>query len=165
MALILVFISGFLFATGLGISGMTQPEKVSSFLNVMGNWDPSLILVMLGASGTYFIGQKSIAWQFPKQLALNGQIGKKQFIDKNLIVGSALFGIGWGMIGFCPGPAVVALSTGSPSVILFVVSMILGMIGYTVFARYSMGVSPKDETSIESESLDNVSQPIKQNKT
>ena len=126
MALILVFISGFLFAAGLGISGMTQPEKVSSFLNVVGNWDPSLILVMLGASSTYFIGQKCIAWQYPEQLVPSDQIGKKKFIDKSLIGGSALFGIGWGTVGFCPGPAISSIALLKPLSLLFVGSMIVG---------------------------------------
>ena len=157
MTLVLVFISGFLFATGLGISGMTQPEKVSSFLNVMGNWDPSLILVMLGASSTYFIGQKIIAWRDPTKSLSNNPISREDIFDKNLIFGATLFGLGWGMIGFCPGPALVALSTGSPAVILFVVSMIVWMIGHKAFAKYSTGVTPNDETFIKVDPVNEIS--------
>ena len=96
MALALVFVSGLLFAVGLGISGMTQPEKVSSFLNVMGDWDPSLALVMLGASVTYFVGRKIIAFQNTKQLLPSNTHGNGKRIDKSLVGGSALFGLGWG---------------------------------------------------------------------
>ena len=153
MALAHVFVSGLLFAVGLGISGMTQPEKVSSFLNVMNDWDPSLALVMLGASGTYFVGRKIIAFRHTKQLLPSNTDGNGKRIDKSLVGGSALFGLGWGMIGFCPGPAIVALSTGSFPVLVFVVSMILGITAYNMLAIYAMGVSPKDETALESDSI------------
>ena len=154
MPLALVFVSGLLFAVGLGISGMTQPEKVSSFLNVMNDWDPSLALVMLGASGTYFVGQKIIAFQRTKQLLPSKTTSSSENrIDKSLVGGSALFGLGWGMVGFCPGPAIVALSTGSFPVLVFVVSMIVGITAYNMLAMYAMGVSPKDETALESESI------------
>ena len=79
--------------------------------------------------------------------------GNGKHIDKSLVGGSALFGLGWGMIGFCPGPAIVALSTGSFPVLVFVVSMILGITAYNMLAMYAMGVSPKDETALESESI------------
>ena len=136
MILLLVFTSGLLFAAGLGISGMTQPEKVSAFLNIMGDWDPSLMLVLISASGTYFLGRKIIARQGSLSHASEKTSRQKISIDKSLIGGSALFGIGWGMIGFCPGPALVSISTGSPDTILFVVSMIVGMWGYNVLAEY-----------------------------
>jgi len=138
MTLVLIFTSGFLFAAGLEISGMTQPDKVSSFLNVTGHWDPSLILVMIGASSTYFVGQKIIVRRHPKKILPGRQPGKGKLIDKRLIGGSALFGLGWGMIGFCPGPALVVLPTGSLPVILFTVSMILGMIGYKLVKKYAV---------------------------
>ena len=146
MALALVFFSGTLFALGLGISGMTQPEKVSSFLNIAGNWDPSLILVMLGASTTYFVAHTtifghSIPILFSRLLRLN-----RDDLGLPLVGGSALFGIGWGMIGFCPGPALVALVTGYPPVVVFVLSMAVGMFGYNaLFARSSINPR-KDET-------------------
>ena len=146
MLLILVFTSGLLFAAGLGISGMTQPDKVSAFLNIMGDWDPSLVLVLISASGTYFLGRKIMARQDSLGHTSEKTSREKISIHKGLIGGSALFGIGWGMIGFCPGPALASVSTGSPAAILFTVSMILGMIGYNVLAEYSIGVSPKDET-------------------
>ena len=146
MLLVLVFISGLLFAAGLGISGITQPEKVSAFLNIMGDWDPSLVLVLMSASGTYFVGRNIMARRDSLDHTSKKTSRAKISIDKSLIGGSALFGIGWGMVGFCPGPALVAVSTASSVAILFTVSMILGMIGYNVLAQYSIGVSPKDET-------------------
>ena len=148
MALALVFFSGTLFALGLGISGMTQPEKVSSFLNIAGNWDPSLVLVMLGASTTYFVAHTTIFGHsmpvlFSRLLRLN-----REDLSISLVGGSALFGVGWGMIGFCPGPALVALVTGHPSVIVFSLSMAVGMFGYNaLFNRLSTNSRKrKDET-------------------
>ena len=146
MLLVLAFISGLLFAAGLGISGMTQPEKVSAFLNIMGDWDPSLMLVLMSASSTYFIGRNIMARRDSLGHTSKKTSREKISLDKGLIGGSVLFGIGWGMVGFCPGPALVSVSTASPAAILFTTSMILGMIGYNVLAEYSIGVSPKDET-------------------
>ena len=146
MALALVFLSGVLFSLGLGVSGMTQPEKVSSFLNIAGNWDPSLILVMLGASGTYFLGhtvmfRRSVSVLFSHLVRAN-----RDDLSLPLVGGSALFGVGWGMIGFCPGPALVALVTGYPPVIVFVVSMAVGMFGYNALFQRSRINPRKDET-------------------
>ena len=132
MLLALMFFSVALFALGLGVSGMTQPEKVSSFLNIAGNWDPSLVLVMLGASTTYFVAHTTIFGHsmpvlFSRLLRLS-----REDLGLSLVGGSALFGVGWGMIGFCPGPALVALVTGYPPVIIFFLSMAVGMFGYNV---------------------------------
>jgi hypothetical protein len=146
MALVLVFLSGVLFALGLGISGMTQPEKVSSFLNISGNWDPSLILVMLGASATYFLGHATIYRHSVPALFSHLLRGSRKELGLSLIGGSALFGIGWGMIGFCPGPALVALVTGYPPVIVFVLSMTVGMFGYNALLHCSSTNLRKDET-------------------
>ena len=126
MALALVFFSGTLFALGLGVSGMTQPEKVSSFLNIAGNWDPSLILVMLGASATYFLGHTTIFGHsmpvlFSRLLHLS-----REDLGLPLVGGSALFGIGWGMIGLCPGPAISSIAFLQPLSILFIISMMSG---------------------------------------
>ena len=148
MVLVLVLLSGVLFALGLGVSGMTQPEKVSSFLNIAGNWDPSLVLVMLGASTTYFVAHTTIFGHsmpilFSRFLRLS-----REDLGLSLVGGSALFGVGWGMIGFCPGPALVALVTGYPPVIIFFLSMAVGMFGYNaLFNRPSTNSRKrKDET-------------------
>ena len=146
MALALVFLSGVLFSLGLGVSGMTQPEKVSSFLNIAGNWDPSLILVMLGASGTYFLGHTVMFRRSVPVLFSHLARARRDDLSLSLVGGSALFGVGWGMIGFCPGPALVALVTGYPPVIVFVVSMAVGMFGYNALFQRSRINPRKDET-------------------
>ena len=146
MALALVFLSGVLFSLGLGVSGMTQPEKVSSFLNIAGNWDPSLILVMLGASGTYFLGHTAMFRRSVPVLFSHLVRASRDDLSLSLVGGSALFGVGWGMIGFCPGPALVALVTGYPPVIVFVVSMAVGMFGYNALFQRSRINPRKDET-------------------
>ena len=146
MALTLVFLSGVLFSLGLGVSGMTQPEKVSSFLNIAGNWDPSLILVMLGASGTYFLGHTVMFRRSVPVLFSHLVRASRDDLSLSLVGGSALFGVGWGMIGFCPGPALVALVTGYPPVIVFVVSMAVGMFGYNAVFQRSRINPRKDET-------------------
>ena len=146
MALALVFFSGVLFSLGLGVSGMTQPEKVSSFLNIAGNWDPSLILVMLGASGTYFLGHTVMFRRSVPVLFSHLVRASRDDLSLSLVGGSALFGVGWGMIGFCPGPALVALVTGYPPVIVFVVSMAVGMFGYNALFQRSRINPRKDET-------------------
>ena len=151
MALALVFFSGTLFALGLGISGMTQPEKVSSFLNIAGNWDPSLVLVMLGASTTYFVAHTTILGHsmpvlFSRLLRLS-----REDLGLSLVGGSALFGVGWGMIGFCPGPALVALVTGYPPVIVFFLSMAVGMFGYNaLFDRPSTNSRKREDETLAS---------------
>ena len=146
MALALVFLSGVLFSLGLGVSGMTQPEKVSSFLNIAGNWDPSLILVMLGASGTYFLGHTVMFRRSVPVLFSHLVRASRDDLSLSLVGGSALFGVGWGMIGFCPGPALVALVTGYPPVIVFVLSMAVGMFGYNALFQRSRINPRKDET-------------------
>ena len=146
MALALVFLSGVLFSLGLGVSGMTQPEKVSSFLNIAGNWDPSLILVMLGASATYLLGYTAMFRRSVPVLFSHLVRGSRDDLSLSLVGGAALFGVGWGMIGFCPGPALVALVTGYPPVIVFVVSMAVGMFGYNALFQRSRINPRKGET-------------------
>ena len=130
MALILTFLSGVLFALGLGISGMTNPTKVSNFLNVAGNWDPSLAFVMIGAVLVYLAGQTLILRRSGPVYGSSFQLPKGRTIDSQLLFGAALFGVGWGMIGLCPGPALVAAVTGVKPVLVFLVSMGLGMYAF-----------------------------------
>lgn len=125
---IIIFISGLIFAVGLGLSGMTQPSKVIGFLDFIGNWDPSLMLVMAGAVGVYFISQRLILRRRAAPMYANKfQLPTRADIDWQLIAGAALFGVGWGLAGFCPGPAIVSLVSGNEFVIAFVVSMAAGM--------------------------------------
>ncbi len=121
------FICGVVFALGLGIGGMTQPAKVIGFLDFTGNWDPSLAFVMLGAVGVYafFYGMfvKRPNARFSKEISLpsRGQV------DLALVGGAVIFGFGWGLAGYCPGPALTSLASGKPSAVLFAGAMIAGI--------------------------------------
>lgn len=121
------YLIGLLFGLGLIISGMTNPAKILAFLDIAGNWDPSLIFVMGGA---VLVGL--VAFYLAKKRThsfLGGamQIPTRRDIDRPLIVGSALFGVGWGLAGFCPGPALVSLGSGEIKALVFVMAMIAGM--------------------------------------
>jgi len=126
----LTLLAGFVFGLGLIISGMTNPNNVINFLDIAGNWNPSLAFVMLGAIPIAFIGFRSIELKsktvFNESLHLPG----KNHITPSLIFGGFLFGAGWAITGFCPGPALVALSSGSFKALVFVLAMILGMIAH-----------------------------------
>ncbi len=119
---------GFLFAIGLGISGMTQPEKVVSFLDVFGNWNPSLIFVMCGALIVHTALYRFILKRSSPLFASKFQIPTRRDIDSRLIGGSLLFGLGWGLAGYCPAPAITSLSSMTISPFVFVSSMLVGMI-------------------------------------
>lgn len=121
-------IAGLIFGLGLIISGMADPAKVLNFLDILGPWDPSLAFVMGGASLTAFIGYRLI-WSRDEPVMHNEfDLPGSQQIDAPLLVGSAVFGIGWGIGGFCPGPAWTALSTMTGSILLFLPAMVLGII-------------------------------------
>jgi uncharacterized membrane protein YedE/YeeE len=123
------FICGTLFSIGLGISGMTQPQKVIGFLDVFGDWDPSLAFVMGGAVISYFILQLLIQRRFSKpMLGERFQIPSRKDLDRPLIFGALLFGMGWGIGGYCPGPAISSLGSGSVNAVLFVLAMAMGML-------------------------------------
>ena len=124
-------ISGVIFGIGLVISGMTNPSKVLGFLNItrgLDNWDPSLIFVMGGAILAFtpfffLLKDKEVS-----ALGAKIELPEKQNIDKKLLIGSALFGVGWGLVGLCPGPAIAALATFDPIVIVFLASMAAGVL-------------------------------------
>ena len=121
-------ISGIIFGFGLVISGMTNPEKVLGFLSITHNWDASLIFVMGGAILVFapfffLLKNKEVS-----ALGTKVELPKKQDLDKKLVIGSALFGVGWGLVGLCPGPAIAAIATFDPIVIIFLVSMYAGVI-------------------------------------
>jgi uncharacterized membrane protein YedE/YeeE len=127
---IILLFAGALFGGGLALSGMTDPARVIGFLDVAGDWDPRLMFVMAGALGTYGLG---IAVARKKRSGL-GWFGNrlpcadKHPINAGLIVGSALFGVGWGLSGFCPGPALANLSAAHSEALVFVPAMALGML-------------------------------------
>ena len=123
------FICGILFSIGLGISGMTQPQKVIGFLDVFGEWDLSLAFVMFGAVLSYLILQLWIQRNFSiPVLGGSFQITNRKDLDRSLIIGALLFGSGWGLGGYCPGPAITSLGSGSLNALLFVVAMGIGML-------------------------------------
>ena len=123
------FICGILFSIGLGISGMTQPQKVIGFLDVFGEWDLSLVFVMFGAVLSYLILQLWIQRNFSiPVLGGSFQIPSRKDLDGSLIIGALLFGSGWGLGGYCPGPAITSLGSGSLNALLFVFAMGIGML-------------------------------------
>lgn len=124
---IAALLSGLIFGLGLLLSGMGNPAKVQNFLDFFGQWDPSLALVMGGAIA---VGLIAFTWAKRQKTALLGepmQLPNSTTIDRKLLTGSALFGIGWGLAGFCPGPALMNLATLKPQVWLFVAAMLAGM--------------------------------------
>jgi uncharacterized protein len=121
------FVSGTVFALGLGISGMTRPSKVIGFLDFAGAWDLSLAFVMIGAICVYFVAYRLTRTMSAPMLAAQFSIPKHSRPDGQLILGAATFGAGWGLGGFCPGPAITSLASGSLSVVVFVAAMAVGM--------------------------------------
>ena len=122
------FIAGFVFAIGLAFSGMTQPLKVIGFLDLAGNWDISLMMVMLAAIPIHFIAYQVKNKMQSPVCDSHFHVPNTREITKPLIVGALIFGAGWGLGGFCPGPALASLVTGRAEVFVFVGMMILGMI-------------------------------------
>lgn len=124
------FLSGLLFGIGLILSRMADPAKVLNFLDFTGDWDPSLAFVMIGAIAVGLVGFY-LARQRPSSLLDKPiQLPTATRIDKQLVIGSSLFGIGWGLAGICPGPALVTLSAGMAPALIFVISMLFGMMLY-----------------------------------
>jgi uncharacterized membrane protein YedE/YeeE len=124
------FFSALMFGLGLGFAGMTLPSKVIGFLDVTGSWDPSLAFVMIGAIAVHSLSYRLITKRASPVLTANFQIPTKRQIDLKLIFGSVLFGAGWGLGGFCPGPAIVSAVSGVPSVLFFLVSLVAGVYVY-----------------------------------
>lgn len=126
-ALLVSFASGIVFALGLGISGMTRPIKVIGFLDFAGNWDASRALVMIGAIAVYFTAYRLIRRRSAPLLAGKFSVPERKDIDRKLIAGAAVFGAGWGLGGFCPGPAITSLASEAPPVAVFVIAMAAGI--------------------------------------
>lgn len=134
---LIALLAGLVFGLGLIISGMGNPAKVQNFLDLFGAWDPSLAFVMAGAIA---VGLLAFTWAKKRKTALLGdpmQLPASRKIDAPLLTGATLFGIGWGLAGFCPGPAVMNLATLTPEVWLFVAAMLAGMAAHGLWARAS----------------------------
>jgi len=124
--LVLILIAGGLFGTGLAISGMTDPARVIGFLDVFGRWDPALVFVMAGAVASYGLGAFAL-----RRFAGAGKklpTTKSEPIDRRLVIGASIFGVGWGLSGFCPGPALANLGALRIEALVFVPAMVIGMV-------------------------------------
>jgi uncharacterized membrane protein YedE/YeeE len=132
-------VSGLIFGFGLAISGMTQPTKVLGFLDVLGlasgTWDPTLAFVMIGALAVAAPGYLLARRRERPLLAKVASWPTKRDIDRPLVAGAVLFGLGWGLVGLCPGPAIANLTTLSSRIIAFVVAMAVGMLALDVWRR------------------------------
>lgn len=123
-----IFLAGMLFAGGLALSGMINPEKVVNFLDIFGTWDPSLAFVLGGAVIVAGTGYRFVLKQGRPMFEASFSIPGRTEIDRDLVLGAALFGIGWGMVGLCPGPAIAALPVAPLKAPIFVAGMIGGMV-------------------------------------
>jgi uncharacterized membrane protein YedE/YeeE len=139
---LVVFAAGLMFALGLGISGMTDANKVIAFLNPLGGWDPSLAFVMVGAIGAHLTTYRLIVRRSGPLFAPDFSAASTSVIDKRLVIGSAVFGIGWGLGGFCPGPGVVSATGFGSAALAFVGAMVAGMV---VVNRMDSRVAPNEE--------------------
>ncbi len=127
MSAIISLLVGIIFGVGLIIAQMTNPSKIIGFLTFGENWDPSLLFVMASAVFISFFAFNFIKQNNKTLLNLDFEIPKRTDIDLSLLLGAALFGIGWGMVGLCPAPAIVSLAFGNSQTLLFVISMLVGM--------------------------------------
>jgi uncharacterized membrane protein YedE/YeeE len=124
--------AGLLFGLGLGVGGMTSPAKVLGFLDIAGAWDPSLAFVMVGAIGVHAILRLLVHRRERPLFAATFDVPPHTVIDRRIVVGSIVFGVGWGVAGYCPGPAIVAMASG-PGALVFVAAMAAGMAAFSAF--------------------------------
>jgi uncharacterized membrane protein YedE/YeeE len=148
MLLIASFLCGFIFGLGLLISEMVQPTKVLAFLDIFGAWDPSLVVVMIAALAVSFLGFRWIGPRAQPIFADRSFWPTRSHIDAPLVIGSSLFGIGWGLIGLCPGPALENLATLSPGIIVFVAAMIGGTVLYHLWQRLRFPIMLQDDGGV-----------------
>ena len=142
MSSFLALLAGAVFGLGLIVSGMANPAKVLGFLDLAGHWDPSLALVMAGAIAVGAVAFKVANPRAVSYLGAEMRLPSASHIDRRLVVGSLLFGIGWGVAGFCPGPALVALGMGEVKALVFVAAMLVGMGAFELFERRKRVLMP-----------------------
>jgi uncharacterized protein len=128
-------LAGLVFGLGLLVSGMANPVKVLGFLDLAGRWDPSLAFVMAGAVGVGLVAFRIAGQRTASLLGADMPLPTARHIDRRLVAGATLFGIGWGVAGLCPGPALVALGIGGLKAVVFVGAMLAGMAGFEVLER------------------------------
>ena len=136
-------LAGLVFGLGLIVSGMANPAKVLGFLDLAGHWDPSLAFVMAGTVAVSAIAFAVARGRAVSFLGAEMRLPSARHIDRRLVLGSALFGIGWGAAGFCPGPALVALGMGEPKALVFVAAMLVGMGAFEFVERRKRVPAPQ----------------------
>lgn len=136
MYVLSAFLSGLLFGIGLIVSGMANPEKVLGFLDLAGRWDPSLGLVMAGAISVGLVAFTVASRRKRSLLGAELKLPSARHIDRRLVGGGLLFGVGWGIAGFCPGPAISALGMGEAKAVIFVAAMLAGMGIFELLERH-----------------------------
>ena len=139
MATLFSFLAGLVFGLGLIVSGMANPAKVLGFLDLAGRWDPSLVFVMAGAVAVGAIAFALARKRTTSLIGLPMRLPAATELDHRLVGGSLIFGIGWGIAGFCPGPALVALGMGEAKALLFVLAMLAGMALFQVVEGRARG--------------------------
>ena len=135
MQLLMALLAGLVFALGLIVSGMTDPSKVTGFLDLAGAWDPSLALVMGGAIGVGLIAFRLARSRSKALLGGPMQLPTARQIDRRLVLGGLTFGVGWGLAGYCPGPVLASLATGGSKPLIFTLAMLVGMGMFEVLER------------------------------
>jgi uncharacterized membrane protein YedE/YeeE len=130
------FAAGLVFGIGLIVSGMSDPSKVIGFLDLAGRWDPSLAFVMVGAIAVALIAYRYAYKRAAPFLGGAMRLPTARHIDRRLVLGSTLFGIGWGFAGYCPGPALVSLGSGQEKAVVFTLAMVAGMALYEAVERW-----------------------------
>jgi uncharacterized membrane protein YedE/YeeE len=130
------FLTGLLFGAGLTVSGLIDPAKVAAFLDVAGAWDPRLAFVMAAAVVVTAIGYRLVLRRDQPLFESGFTLPTRRDLDRNLILGAVLFGVGWGLGGYCPGPALAGLGFGAAATVAFVAAMLVGMIAARQSARF-----------------------------
>jgi uncharacterized protein len=133
------FLVGLVFSVGLALSGMTRPSKVQGFLDVAGSWDPSLAFVMGAALAITLVAFPLILRRARPVLGSSFHVPRATQVDKRLLAGAAIFGVGWGIAGYCPGPALVTAGSGAVPAGIFTVAMVAGMLAFARTARADDG--------------------------
>lgn len=135
MQILMALITGLLFGLGLILSGMTNPAKVTGFLDLAGHWDPSLAFVMGGAIGVGLVAFRVAGKRTSSLLGAPMRLPAAGLIDRRLVLGSLAFGVGWGLAGYCPGPALASLASGGSRPLIFAAAMLAGMAVFEVLER------------------------------
>lgn len=131
----MAFLSGILFGLGLGLSQMIDRDRVLGFLDVTGTWDPTLLFVLGGAVGVTIVAFRFVLRMAHPVWSEKFQLPTRKDIDRKLVIGAAIFGVGWGIAGYCPGPGITALVLGLWNPVLFVVAMLAGSLTYQWYAE------------------------------